>query len=391
MAFWKNKDDATTVTPPPGTAWVKHLIAVGSGKGGVGKSTVAANLAIALKREGLKVGMLDADIYGPSQTSLLGWGEGPRQNEKGEITPVEHFGIKMVSMGALIPRDGPVVWRAPMAMKVIHQFLDGVLWGELDVLILDLPPGTGDVQLTLAQSAKLTGAVIVSTPQKLALEIAQKGIRMFQQVRVPILGLVENMSGFVCGHCGKETDIFKKTGTEKLASAQHIPFLGRVPLDPTLVDDSDRGEPALERSGGEKTVSGQAFVAIARELLKTLDAYSGALDADQPLQAALDPTGKFSITWPDGHKSEHHGYRLRVQCGCASCIDENTGKRTLDPTKIPTNTAIKGYQPIGRYAFGFEFSDGHRTGIYPYDKLRKHCECTKCLVDRKESTAEFTV
>lgn len=193
----------------PGLSQVKHVIAVASGKGGVGKSTIAAALSVSLKERGHKVGLLDADIYGPSQCQIFGVPLDQRpKGHNGQILPLEFHGVKFMSMGVLLGNDSPVIWRAPMATRAVGQFLN-VAWGELDFLILDLPPGTGDIQITLSQQANLSGVVVVSTPQQVALGIAQKGLEMFKQVSAPILGIVENMSGLNCIHCGQTNHIFK--------------------------------------------------------------------------------------------------------------------------------------------------------------------------------------
>src|SRR6202790_3509215 len=222
----------TTSQPPklpiPG---VRNLIAVGSGKGGVGKTTVAVNLSIALAKLGNKVGLLDADVYGPNVPLMMGINRTPMA--KGDrIQPLENYGVKLMSMAFLNPGDKPLVWRGPMLHSVIQQFLRGVDWGELDYLIIDLPPGTGDVQLTLIQSAPLTGAIVVTTPSDVSLEDAPKAVQMFQQVRVPILGLVENMSYLICPHCSERIDVFSYGGGRKTAETMDVHFLGELPVGP---------------------------------------------------------------------------------------------------------------------------------------------------------------
>ena len=224
-------------------AGVKNLIAVGSGKGGVGKTTVSVNLAIALAKLGHKVGLLDADVYGPNVPVMLGANEQPTMADAQTIVPVEAYGLKTISMGLLNPGDKPLVWRGPMLHSVIQQFLRGVDWGELDYLIIDLPPGTGDVQLTLIQTAPLTGAVVVTTPSDVSLEDARKAIHMFLQVRVPILGLVENMSYLECPHCKERVDVFSYGGGRKTAETMNVHFLGELPLDPAVRIGGDTGNP----------------------------------------------------------------------------------------------------------------------------------------------------
>ena len=224
-------------------AGVKNIIAVGSGKGGVGKSTVCANLANALRQMGAKVGILDADIYGPSLPILLGLrGSQPTMTEDQKIKPLEKFGMKAISMGFLIPENEAVVWRGPMLGKALQQFIRDVDWGELDYLLIDLPPGTGDVQLSLSQSVPVDGAVVVTTPQDVAFADVRRAIRMFQKTRVPILGLVENMAYFLCPDNGKIYHIFGEGRTEAKADEHSIPFLGQLPLDPQVGPAADRGE-----------------------------------------------------------------------------------------------------------------------------------------------------
>jgi ATP-binding protein involved in chromosome partitioning len=241
---------------------VKNTVAVASGKGGVGKSTIAANLAVALMRTGAKVGLMDTDVYGPSVPALMGGSEQPRVVEGKIEPPVEH-GIKIISMAYFLPKDEAVIWRGPMLHKTVQQFLGEVRWGELDYLIMDLPPGTGDIQLSLSQTVPLTGAVIVSTPQDLALTVASKAIAMFQKLQVPILGLVENMSYYLCPQCGHREEIFGHGGAREAANKLGFPFLGEIPLDPAIRIQSDDGRPvALVDS----TACGKAFHDIARAL-----------------------------------------------------------------------------------------------------------------------------
>jgi len=221
---------------------VRHVVAVASGKGGVGKSTVAANLAVALGHLGYRVGLLDSDIYGPSVPTMFGIDDKPHL-EGNRILPFEKYGIKLMSLGFILDTDTPVIWRGPMVMRAIEQMLGDVIWGDLDYMILDLPPGTGDAQLTVTQKVPLAGAVIVTTPQDVALIDARKGLAMFKKVNVPVIGIVENMSSFVCPHCGETTDIFKRGGGEKTADLLGTAFLGAIPLDPQIVLGGDAGVP----------------------------------------------------------------------------------------------------------------------------------------------------
>ncbi len=222
---------------------VGAIVAVASGKGGVGKSTVAANLALGLRANGLRVGVLDADIYGPSMPRMLGISGRPRSRDGKTLIPMENYGLKCMSMGFLVPEDTPMIWRGPMVMSALQQMLREVEWGELDIMVVDMPPGTGDAQLTMAQQVPLAGAVIVSTPQDIALLDARKGLNMFKQVEVPVLGIVENMSYFLCPHCGGRSEIFSHGGARQEAERLGTEFLGEVPLDLKIRETSDRGTP----------------------------------------------------------------------------------------------------------------------------------------------------
>ena len=252
-------------TPIPG---VKNLVAVASGKGGVGKTTVAVNLAIALKNLGRSVGLLDADVYGPNVPVMLGTAEQPRAIDEKTIIPVQAYGLKMISMGLLSPGDKPLVWRGPMLHSVIQQFLRSVRWGELDYLIVDLPPGTGDVQLTLIQTAPITGAVIVTTPSVVALADVRKAVEMFRQVNVEILGVVENMSYFSCPHCSERIDVFGHGEGERMATAFGVPFLGEIEIDPQIRIGGDTGKPVA--SFGEDAPGGKSIYNVARNVIARL-------------------------------------------------------------------------------------------------------------------------
>lgn len=244
-------DEAATHASPESPAaedallpGVKHVIAVASGKGGVGKSTVSANLSVALAQSGARVGLMDADIYGPNIPMMMGVPE-PPQKEGDKIKPAEAHGVKVMSMGFFVPEETAIVWRGPMVHTAIQQFFRDVLWGELDYLLVDLPPGTGDAQLSLSQIVPLTGVVTVTTPQEVALYDVRKGLMMFKKVNVPLLGVIENMSFFVCGHCGERTEIFSFAGGERAAEKFEIPFLGRIPLDPAIREGGDTGMPIV--------------------------------------------------------------------------------------------------------------------------------------------------
>jgi ATP-binding protein involved in chromosome partitioning len=231
--------------PQSGIPGIRFIIAVASGKGGVGKSTTATNLALALDQQGHSVGLLDADIYGPSQPRMLGISGRPASPDGRTLTPMENYGVKCMSMGFLVAEDTPMIWRGPMVQSALQQMLRDVAWGEIDVLVVDMPPGTGDAQLTMAQQVPLSGAVIVSTPQDIALLDARKGLNMFRKVDVPVLGIIENMSLFVCPECGHESHIFSHGGARKVAGELGMEFLGEMPLDIAIRTTSDDGRPIV--------------------------------------------------------------------------------------------------------------------------------------------------
>jgi ATP-binding protein involved in chromosome partitioning len=244
------------------------VIAVASGKGGVGKSTTAVNLALALSQLGHRTGILDADIYGPSLPMMMGISGKPDSPDGKRLLPIEKFGLKCMSIGFMVPADTPMIWRGPMVMGALEQLMGDVEWGDLDVLIVDMPPGTGDAQLTMAQRVALAGAVIVSTPQDLALLDARKGLNMFRRVDVPVLGIVENMSYFLCPHCGERSEIFTHGGARKAAGQMGIDFLGEVPLDMAIREGSDMGSPVVATA--PDGAHAQTYRAIAEALWKTL-------------------------------------------------------------------------------------------------------------------------
>jgi len=241
------------------------IIAVSSGKGGVGKSTVAVNLAVALAKQGARVGLMDADVYGPNVPRMMGVNEPPMVvNER--IVPLEAHGVKVISLGFLIERDQPAIWRGPIVMKIVTQFLRDVAWGTLDYLFVDMPPGTGDAQLSLVQATKITGAVIVTTPQEVSVGDALRGVKMFQnpQINVPVLGIVENMSWFECPHCGKPTPIFGSGGGERLATEVGLPLLGQIPLYPRVLEGGDQGAPIVVTDA--ESSAARALANVARRV-----------------------------------------------------------------------------------------------------------------------------
>ena len=269
---------ARATSKPSGIPGIKHVVAIASGKGGVGKSTTSCNLALGFAAMGLKAGILDADIYGPSQPKLFGLRGKPRQVGGGRLEPLERFGVKVMSIGFLVEEDLAMIWRGAMVIQAITQMLHQVAWGDLDILVVDLPPGTGDAQLTMAQQAPLSGALIVSTPQDLALIDARRAIAMFDKVRIPILGLIENMSGFCCPACNEVTPIFGHGGAQLEAETRGIPWLGGIPLDIGIRATSDEGRPIVAIEPG--SVHAMRYVGIARSIWTTIE--SGAATRPAP-------------------------------------------------------------------------------------------------------------
>ncbi|HTR76582.1 MAG TPA: Mrp/NBP35 family ATP-binding protein [Gemmatimonadaceae bacterium] len=245
------------------------IVAVSSGKGGVGKSTVAVNVAVALARGGARVGLMDADVYGPNVPRMMGVNAPPAVVRE-QIIPLEAHGVKVMSLGFLIERDQPAIWRGPIIMKIIGQFLKDVAWGELDYFLVDMPPGTGDAQLSLVQSTNLTGALIVTTPQEMSVGDALRGVKMFQRVEVPVLGIIENMSWFECPHCGKPSTLFGTGGGDRLAAEVGLPLLGQIPLAPRVLEAGDRGTPIV--IADPESTAARALVGVAEKVVEALAA-----------------------------------------------------------------------------------------------------------------------
>lgn len=254
---------------PERLAGVRHVVAVSSGKGGVGKSTVSTNLACALATRGLRVGLLDSDVYGPNIPLMFGVRDRPQVRDE-RVIPLEAHGVKLMSMGFLIDEEMPAIWRGPIVMGVIRQFLQQVEWGELDHLVVDMPPGTGDAQLSLVQLVRVDGGLLVTTPQEVSVGDVLKAIKMFERVEVPVLGVVENMSGFLCPHCGERTDLFGRGGGRRLAERTGVPFLGEIPFGASVVASSDRGRPTVVDA--PDSPEGRAFLAIAERVAAALEA-----------------------------------------------------------------------------------------------------------------------
>jgi len=271
-------DTGPTPKPVPAQQPVAYpelgqVIAISSGKGGVGKSTLATNLAVALAKSGARVGLMDADVYGPNVPRMMGVNTPPSVvNEK--IVPLEAHGVKLISLGFLIERDQPAIWRGPIVMKIVNQFLRDVAWGQLDYFVVDLPPGTGDAQLSLVQATHVKGAIIVTTPQEVAVGDALRGAKMFQRVNVPVIGIVENMSWFECPHCGKPSALFGSGGGQRLATELGLPLLGQVPLYPKVMEGADRGEPIVVSDA--QSTAAKAIFSIAERVRSHIEKPGGA-------------------------------------------------------------------------------------------------------------------
>jgi len=379
---------------------IKHIIAVASGKGGVGKSTVSVNLALALQQAGYRVGLLDADILGPSIPVMLGLptGQRPETTADQKIVPAQRYGLKAISMGMLTGDDNPAILRGPMVGKYLKMFIGSVQWGQLDYLIFDFPPGTGDTQLTLAQSVPLSGAIVVTTPQDVSLKIARRGLRAFETLNVAILGIIENMSTFTCPHCGEDTDIFRRGGGERMSSELGVPFLGAIPLDADIVTGGDEGRPIVANKAS--SVAAKAYVAIATELASRLEALpTTALGAFiwnwetnegepawmersvRPMGSPTTPVGfrrrdprTLSVLWEDGRTDDFDVRDLRLACPCALCVEEMSGRPLLDPKSVMPDVAPHAITSAGNYAIIFRWNDGHNTGIYSLKHLRALAE-----------------
>lgn len=346
-----------------GVPGVKHIIAVASGKGGVGKSTVAVNLALGLQAIGLKAGIMDADIYGPSQPRLLGLSGKPTSEGK-KLVPMERYGIKVMSMGFMVEEGQPIVWRGPMVVGALNQMLREVLWGDLDVLVIDMPPGTGDVQLTIAQQVPLAGAVVVSTPQDLALIDARKGLAMFKKVNVPVLGIVENMSYFIAPDTGARYDIFGHGGAKAEAEKLGVPFLGEVPLTIDVRETSDEGRPITATSPDSKPA--QAFREIAAGAWAEIERASGR--GMRPPELAIVHGGEaLKVAFATKDQHELPAELLRVMSPSAEVQGHSKEQRVTVAGK--KNVKIKELRGVGNYAVRIVFDDGHDTGLFNWSYL----------------------
>jgi ATP-binding protein involved in chromosome partitioning len=346
-------------------AGVRHMIAVASGKGGVGKSTTAVNLALGLQAIGLKIGILDADIYGPSQPRLLGLTGRPQIAHGNVLRPMQGYGLEAMSMGFLIDEGSPVIWRGPMVVSALTQMLRDVAWGELDALVIDMPPGTGDVQLTMAQQVPLSGAIIVSTPQDLALIDARKGLNMFRKVDVPVLGIIENMSYFVCPKCGERSDIFGHGGAKLEAEKLGIPFLGGVPLHMDIRAKSDEGQPIVATSPDSPLA--KVYCDIAGRVWEELQ---GSLSTRiKPPQLEIgEGRDDLKVTFEGAKPFTLSAEMLRVMSPSAEVQGHSPEQRVTVGKK--RHVKIKELRPVGNYAVRIVFDDGHDTGLYAWSYLQ---------------------
>jgi ATP-binding protein involved in chromosome partitioning len=349
---------------PRQIAGIRHMIAVASGKGGVGKSTTAVNLALGLQAIGLATAILDADIYGPSQPRLLGLKGRPQVIGGKTLRPMEAYGLKAMSIGFLVDEASPMIWRGPMAVQALTQMLGDVAWGELDALVIDMPPGTGDVHLTMAQQVPLSGAIIVSTPQDLALIDARKGLNMFRKVDVPVLGIVENMSYFVCPRCGERSEIFGHGGAKAEAEKLGIPFLGGVPLDIDIRETSDEGRPIVaSRPDGAHA---RIYREIASRVWEQLTAGSAAQARAPRLEIGADGR-ELAVTFEGTRPFALSAEMLRVMSPSAEVQGHSPDQRVTVPRK--RNVRIRELRPVGNYAVRIVFDDGHDTGLYAWSYL----------------------
>lgn len=350
------KPDRKPRAEKSGLDQVDSLIAIASGKGGVGKSTVAAAIAMELTRQGHRVGLLDIDIYGPSVPTLFEHHEtGLEANDDGMVIPIEKEGLKIMSFGFWLG-SAPAIMRGPMVTNYVQQFLHQVGWGELDYLIVDLPPGTGDVQITITQSAEIDGAIIVTTPHVLSAADVGKAIQMFDKVSVPTLGVVENMSYFEAPDTGKRYGIFGEGAAQRTSDQYGIPMLGQLPVSPDAF-----GGPTTE------TPRSPELQGVIEEMVRSL----GRARIGTAAPEYESDEKQITLIWSDGQRSTVDNRTLRASCQCASCVDEYSGEPTLDRMTIPADIHPKSVGRIGNYALSIEWSDGHTTGFFPYKRIRE--------------------
>ncbi|MFN2425334.1 MAG: P-loop NTPase [Candidatus Binatia bacterium] len=367
-----------TAAPPvsrqPRLDGVARIVAVASGKGGVGKSTVAANLAVALRALGRRVGLADVDIYGPSAPIMFGIHELPHPSENTRLLePLESCGIKVMSMGFFLDEQAPVVWRGPMAMSATKQFLRGVAWGDLDYLIVDLPPGTGDIPLTLAQEVPLDGGLIVTTPQDVALADVTRGVAMLRRLNTPILGIAVNMAGYTCPSCGTRDELFGSHTADRIAREVGAPVLAEFPIEQKVREAGDAGRPVVT-ADPDAPIS-RAFLELAVAVERSLAGIRDELYGPEPADVEIDEAAKaVRIRWSDGQSTQYSFHGLRGWCPCATCQGHSSQTRFVH-TENPRPT---GHEGVGRYALRFLWADGHSTGMYSYEWLREIADLEEC-------------
>lgn len=356
--FEKKKD------PPPPFSHVKNIIGIAAGKGGVGKSTLTVNLARALQRMGYAVGVMDTDLYGPSIRRMLP--EDHMPNQQGEkIVPANSKGIKLISMAYFRPEEEATAVRAPIANKILGQFINGVEWGELDFLLIDFPPGTGDIQLTLGQQARLNGAVMVTTPQEVALMDVRKAIHLFDQVQVPVIGIVENMSYYRDEKTGEAHYLFGQGGGRRLAQEYGVPFLGEIPIDSKISFCGDEGKSLFENE--TLSTGAHAFLAVAHALLEEMKGLGKRRAKIEIAKMFQKDQATFVIEWNDGRVDSYSLARVQKECPCAGCFEaKEKGEHTVDE-----KVSAEKVTTVGRYALKIHFTSGCSAGIYDFSLLRR--------------------
>jgi ATP-binding protein involved in chromosome partitioning len=402
-----------SATSPPtldALAGVRDIVAVHSAKGGVGKSTVAANLAACAARLGMKVGLLDADVHGPSVAHMMGSSERPEPSRTAErVLPIVRHGVRYLSLANVATPDAPIIWRGPMVAGALQQLLSLVEWGELDLLLVDMPPGTGDAVLGIGQTVSLSGVVVVTTPQELSLADTRRGVQAFAALHVPALGLIENLSLFTCDACGDRVALFGEGAGRAVAESLGMPFLGRIPIDPQVATAGDAGAPIASAAPdpastppSERATNPNdtivAFESALREIVAQLALRSGGIGAqhvewsahverrleppdateavdgaehDRPVAIWQADDDLLGIRWADGLTSFHGAYALRMACPCAACVEEWTRRKSATLDDVPRDVRPTNVRSVGRYALQPTWSDGHRTGIFSFAELRR--------------------
>ncbi len=391
------KDVKVTMTAAPrtnplakasrGLEHVTHIIAVSSCKGGVGKSTVAVNLAYSLSLLGGKVGLFDADVYGPSLPTMVSPTQRDLFMEDDLIVPLTYEGVSLMSFGFATPEGGAAIMRGPMVSQVINQLLTTTRWGELDYLVLDLPPGTGDIQLTLTQLIPITAAVIVTTPQHLSYVDVVKGIQMFDKLKVPTVAVVENMSYFQCPGCGTKHYLFGTGARDRLVEQFGIRNSFAIPLRPEVSRLSDHGTPVVlaDREGPAAASYREIAASVVQEISKL---ERGGIARPQ---VAYQPGAGVIVTLAHGERRVVQPAALRKACRCAHCVEEFSGKPLLDPASVPDSVYPRSMQPMGNYAVAVTWSDGHASSIYPYETILKLSAPSSGPIPGTGSALKFTV